>query len=131
MDAVEWLELQAMKSGRREKDPALVGALLASRQARLQAATEPPVRLRLLRALVADFTGLHDVPAFQRAADALAGEPQVKAALARERTDLDTEARMLNEGLEQEARLRDPASRSAALARLHAMFENLVAQRVW
>jgi predicted esterase len=124
MDAVEWLELQAMKSGRREKDPALVGALLASRQARLQAATEPPVRLRLLRALVADFTGLHDVSAFQTAADALAGDPQVKAALARERTDLDTEARMLNEGLEQEARLRDPASRSAALARLHAMFEN-------
>ena len=124
MDAVEWLELQAMRSGRREKDAALVGALLASRQARLQAATEPPVRLRLLRALVADFTGLHDVSAFQAAADALAGDPQVKGALARERTDLDTEARMLNEGLEQEARLRDPASRSAALARLRAMFEN-------
>jgi hypothetical protein len=43
--------------------------------------------------------------------------------LERERADLETETRLLNEGLEQESRLRDPASRPAALARLRALFE--------
>jgi predicted esterase len=124
MDAVEWLELQAMRSGRREKDAALVGALLASRQARLQTAAEQPDRLRLLRAIVADFAGLHDVSTFQSSAEALASDPRLKGAIARERADLETETRMLNEGLEQEARLRDPASRSGALMRLGAMFES-------
>jgi pimeloyl-ACP methyl ester carboxylesterase len=123
MEAVEWLELEAMRSRRRETDTALVHALVASRQARLQAATARPVRLRLLRAMAADFAGLHDVSAFKAEADRLAADPQVKDALERERADLETETRLLNEGLEQESRLRDPASRPAALARLRALFE--------
>lgn len=124
IDAVEWLELQAMRSGRRARDPALVESLFASRTERLRAGSELPARLRLLRATVADFAGLRDTTDLQTAVDALAKDPQLKSARARERSELETEARMLDEAMQSEARLRDPSARGAALARLRTLFES-------
>jgi hypothetical protein len=123
LEAVEWLELQAMRTGRRARDQALVDALFAARERRLTETLEPASRLRLTRALVADFKGLHDVSALQLAADSLAADPRTTDALARQRSELDAEARRLDEALAIEARLRDPSSRAAALTRLRALFE--------
>jgi hypothetical protein len=124
LEAVEWLELQAMRADRRVKDQALVNALFAAREKRLAEARDQTSRLRLARAMVADFKGLHDVASLQAAADALAADPRVKEALARERSDLDSEGRALDEALAIEARLGDPSSRAASLTRLRTLFES-------
>ena len=123
-EAVEWLELQAMRAGRRVKDQALVDALFIAREKRLADARDQTSRLRLARAMVADFKGLHDVATLQAAAEALAADPRVKDALARERSDLDSESRALDEALAIEARLGDPSSRAASLTRLRTLFES-------
>ena len=103
---------------------ALVESLFASRTERLRAGSDLPARLRLLRATVADFAGLRDTTDLQTAVDALAKDPQLKSARARERSDLEAEARMLDEAVQSEARLRDPSARGAALARLRTLFES-------
>ena len=124
LEAMEWLELQAMRAGRRVKDQALVDALYAAREKRMAEAQDQVARLRLARAMVADFKGLRDVATLQAAAEALAGDPRVQDALARERSDLEAEARALDEALVIEARLRDPSSRAASLTRLRTLFES-------
>src|SRR5262245_1055982 len=60
-DALEWMELQAMQSGRRSRDAALVSRLLEKRRAGIAAAIEPAETVYLLSALVSDFKGLADV----------------------------------------------------------------------
>ena len=120
---MEWLELQAMRNGRRARDPALVESLFASRTERLRAGPDLPAQLRLLRATVADFAGLRDTTDLETAVAALA-RPQLKSARARERSELEAEARVLDEAMQSEARLRDPSARGAALARLRTLFES-------
>ncbi len=120
--AIEWLELQAMRDGRRAKDPALAAALLAKRRAALTAATDPLETWRLTDALVADFKGLQDVSSDDTRLLALGADPAVKRARGREQDALTAEARSLDEALRHEAHLRDPDARSASLQRLTALF---------
>jgi predicted esterase len=122
-DALAWLELEAMKSGRRERDPSLVDEVLEARRAGADRAP-PPERLRLLREIVADFDGLRDVAALKAAADALAGDPAVIRAAKEDRAALDAEARMLDDALAEERRLRDPGRRADALYSLRLLFES-------
>jgi hypothetical protein len=123
LEAIEWLELQAMRSGRRTRDQALIDTLLAARRRRIQAASDALDRLRLLEATVADFSELADVSGLSRERDTLARDPDVRQRVARERADLDAEARQLDTALAAESRLRDQGTRGAALAALKAMFE--------
>jgi poly(3-hydroxybutyrate) depolymerase len=118
LEALEWMELQAMKSGRRTRDDALVERLFDKRRQQIAASTEPAGTVHLLDALVADFTGLRDVSAETARAKDLSSQPDVRKALARERSDDDTEARMLQEVFELETGLRDEAGHAAALLRL-------------
>ena len=72
--AVEWLELQAMKSGSRDKDEGFIDRVLAKDVAR---AREAEAGNRLLAAcsiyesLVTDYRGLRDVAEFERKAASL------------------------------------------------------------
>lgn len=122
-EAIEWLELQAMRSGRRARDSALVDGLFADRQRRIDATPDPVARLRLVQAALVDFAGLRDVTALQPVAAHLANDPEVARALRREKADLDAEARLLDDALATESRLRDRASRANALDRMRQMFE--------
>ncbi len=86
-----WMELQAMKERRREKDAALVEALWAEDLARARE-QESAGRLwrawRAYRSLAADFHGLHDTGEAERKAVALsAGEPFQRELAARARRD--------------------------------------------
>ena len=122
LEAIEWLELHAMQTGRRAKDPALVEALFEKRRRSLAAIGDAAESWRLTQALVTDFRGLRDVAADETRAAALAADPAVKTALARDRAALDAEARALDEALRLESRLRDADTRAASLARLGGMF---------
>ena len=90
MKAVAWMELQAMKSGKREKNPALVEAEWNRdrEQAKSQAAAHPADALHTWRAMAADYAGLRDVAEAEREAAALAASPACQKEL-RERDERD------------------------------------------
>ena len=118
LEAIEWMELQAMKSGRRRRDDALIDRLLEKRRARIAESSSPAATVHLLEALAADFTGLRDVAAEAARARELAGQGDVRKALARERADDDAEARRLQQLFELEAGLGDPERHNESLGRL-------------
>jgi hypothetical protein len=118
VEAIEWMELQAMKSGRRRRDDTLIDRLLETRRARIAESPSPAATVHLLEALAADFTGLRDVAAEAARARDLARQPDVKKALAHERAADDAEARRLDQIFELEAGLRDPQRHNESLGRL-------------
>ena len=86
-DAVAWMELQAMKSGVRPKDPETIAALQAaarSRAAALEAEGKRTDAFRAYTHAAQDFRGLADVSRVEedeRRAEALGRLPEVQAAL--------------------------------------------------
>jgi dienelactone hydrolase len=118
LEAIEWMELQAMRSGRGTRDDALVERLFAKRQRLLAEATSSAAAVHLLDAIVADFKGLRDVSAEAARAAGISRQPEVKKALARERADDDAERRVLSDIFDLEAGLRDEHRRAASLIRL-------------
>ena len=118
LDAIEWLELQAMKSGRRARDEALIDRLFEKRQRAIAASDAPAATVHLLGDLADDFGGLRDVSAAAERAVALSKQKDVKTALARERADDDAEARLLDDVLRLERELRDDRRRLESLGQL-------------
>ena len=107
-----------MKSGRRVRNEALVDGLLAKRRAQVAGAMNPADTVRLLDALVSDFSGLRDVSAEAGRAKDLMKQSDVKKAVARDRAADDTEQRILRDVFDLEAGLRDGDRRTEALFRL-------------
>jgi hypothetical protein len=118
LEAIEWMELQAMQSGRRGRDDALVTRLFEKRRNAIAASASPAETVYLLRALIADFKGLRDVAADVSRLDELARNSDVKKALKRERDADDAESRMLGEIFDLEARLNDDERREVSLMTL-------------
>jgi predicted esterase len=105
VDALEWMELQAMVAGRRSRDQALASRVLEKRRARIASSSDPALTVYLLHALVSDFKGLLDVSGDAKRLEEVSGRPEVKKAIKRERDADDGEGRMLGEIFELEARL--------------------------
>ena len=125
LDALDWMELQAMRSGRRRRDDALVGRMLEKRRSRIAASSGVADGVYLLRALVADFSGLVDVSAQAGRLEEMSRRPDVKQALERERDFDDGEARMLGEMFQLEAKLGDDNRRAVALMTLRDRLSTL------
>jgi hypothetical protein len=125
LEAIEWMELRAMTSGSRPRDAALVDRLLEKRERHIAAAQTPVEVVHLLEGLVADFSGLHDVAAQSARLAEFGRQPDIKKALARERSDEDAEARMLSEIFELEAGLRNVEQRLTAMGRLRERLSRL------
>jgi hypothetical protein len=118
LEAIEWMELQAMKSGRRTRDEALVDRLFDTRRRAATGAADPVAAVHLLEALAEDFRGLRDVTAIAAESAALAKRPEVKKAIANERADDDAEQQILSDVLTLEAALGDADRRAQSLLRL-------------
>ena len=125
LEAIEWMELQAMKTGRRTRDDALVDRLFEKRQRLIAASTGAADSVHLLDALVADFKGLRDVSAEAARAKDLSRQPEVRKTLARERADDDAEARLLEDIFDLEAGLGDERRHGAALIQLRDRLSRL------
>jgi hypothetical protein len=128
MDAIEWLELQAMKSGAKPRDEPLIDQLLARRQQAIAASTGPAATVRLLQELASDFGGLRDVAGFVARAAELSKQKDVKSALSRERAEDDAEARQVGDVFALEAGLRDEGHRMESLGRLRDALQRLARQ---
>jgi hypothetical protein len=124
LDAVEWMEVQAMQSGRRNRDDALIGRILEKRRTRIAASSRLTDIVYLLRALVADFKGLGDVSGEAARLEQVSSQPDVKKALKHEHDSDDAEGRLLGEIFELESRLRDD-TRQEALMTLRARLSKL------
>jgi hypothetical protein len=118
LEAIEWLELQAMKSKRRPRDEALIDELLEKRQQDAAMSVNQVTTVRLLQELTADFGGLRDVTGPAEHAAALSKQKDVKKALDRERAGDDAEARQLEEFFTLEAALRDETAHLPTMGRL-------------
>ena len=118
LDAIEWMELQGMKSGRRPKDGALIERLFARRRQLVESAVGQTAAVHLLEALAEDFSGLRDLSAETARAADLARQPEIKKALSRERADDEAEVRMLKDIFDLEAGLRDEQRHAQSLGRL-------------
>jgi hypothetical protein len=119
------MELQAMQSGRRIRDDALIDRLFEKRQRLIAAAASPADTVHLLDALVSDFKSLRDVTAETNRSKDLAKQPDVKKALARERSTDDAEARLIGDIFELEAGLGDDSRRRASLSALRDRLSKL------
>ncbi len=111
-DAIDWLELMAMRDGRAPRREDWIDGRLAGEQARM-ASSQGLERWRRLDQMVRDYRGLRDVTPLQAEADALSRQPEVRGELARERRlhgeEADAATRLDNwkarlEGHDQEAR---------------------------
>ncbi|HEX7314626.1 MAG TPA: hypothetical protein VF297_11935 [Pyrinomonadaceae bacterium] len=96
--AVEWMELQAIKTGRRQKDEPFVGGAWERRlsEARgLEEASKSYAAFRAYESLAADFRGLRDVAEAERRLAALGALKEVKAALKDEAEQLSRQQRLV------------------------------------
>lgn len=123
-DGVEWMEIQAIRSGTRPKDAALVDQIFAKRVARAEAQQSPLAKMRELQSIATDFDGLKDVAAFAARAATLEKQFDVKKELSAERAAEDREVQVDDEIF----RLRDNMRGPEDLQRLQARVRQLLAQ---
>ena len=87
-DAVEWLEVQAMKSGIRDRNPSLINEIFEHALSQALAAQTGGDRYRAYRryaAMAQDFSGLHDVAEVEKKARELGATREIKDALKQEK----------------------------------------------
>ena len=125
LEAIEWLEVQSMKSGRRPRDEVLIDRLLQKRRDAIAASTTTVDTVHLLDALVSDFQNLRDVTPESARAKALMKQADVRKALDRERADDDADWRTVNDIFGLERTLDDTEQRAQSLLRLRSEFAKL------
>ena len=124
LEAIEWMELQAMKAGRRTRDDALVSKVFDKRLQKAQAATGVEAA-ELFEALAADFKDLRDVKAEDSRAQELGKQSDVKKARSRQRAFDDEEAKLIANLAGLEACLADESRRTDCLRTLRDLLPKL------
>ena len=123
---VEWMEIQAMKSGLRPRDESLITGLFSTRVARANAQPDGLARMRALKHIAADFQGLHDVTTISESVAALERRKDVAAALRAEQADDAREQRLQNEVDSLVRQLSWPERAPTALAGLNSIVASLL-----
>ena len=121
-EAIEWLELAAMRTNLRPLEKDLIAALYSKREAAAKASSGP----ELWRHIAEDFDGLDDRAAQARqTAITLAKEKSARQAARKEQEEMDLEQNWRNEIATVEAALKDPVQRPAALEQLTTKINKL------
>lgn len=124
MQAVEWMELQAMKSALRPRDKVLLDTWFAARVARIDALQDNTETLHALIYLIADFEDLEEVGKFADRASRLLKQQDVRDALREEFNNEERELQVQGELFE----LRDRWTNGAGFAKLQERITVLLAQ---
>jgi predicted esterase len=127
-EAIEWLETQAMKSGRRPSDQAILDGAFARRVAQANSQTSEFATTRAVQALIDDFEGLRDVTKFAARVAALQRNKSVKQAGKKELELEQREEHFLIDLVALEAQLANPAARNASLSSLRSRLADLTHQ---
>lgn len=116
-DAVEWMELQAVRTGRRARVESFVDELWRKRLSRARALEESQKFYDAYvgyRSLAVDFRGLRDVAEFERRAAQLRGAKEVKRALEEEEAQIKRQQLIAGELFDILQRRQDPETRAVA-----------------
>ena len=124
MQAVEWLELQAMAAGKRTKDVEAIERLYSESLMRAEARTSPAERAQALDGVVADFKSLRDVTALAARVADLLKDKDIKKALSQSEKSDYAEARLLNELIELEQGLANDETRAQNMMRLRSVLSD-------
>lgn len=127
-EGVEWMELLAMKTGRRAKDDALIDAALARMTAKAETFKRPEdayERYVALRTVATTFDGLRDVSKFRGEADALKDSKEFRAAVAEESRQIADEQTHAKEIIAIGDGLTDGETHDESLARIRRLLEPL------
>jgi hypothetical protein len=126
IEAVEWLELQAMKRGLAPRDASKIDAISTTRLAAVGAAVPGKTAYLALQAFVEDFEGLKDVTAQAARMAVMGRDKKIADALERDRDEDDREGRTLSQALLAERRLTlDEDERRNALDELRRTWKDL------
>ena len=128
IEAVEWMEVQAMKAGRRARDQQQLDRIFDKRIAAARASPSDKDRYLALRSIVSDFDGLKDVSALSAETAGLERDKRVREALKKDREEDDREQRMFDAIRTAEVQLASDESRPAALADLRGRWKELAAR---
>jgi poly(3-hydroxybutyrate) depolymerase len=115
--AVEWMELEAMKTGRRQRDEALIADLWTKDVERARAAEGAKKvydAYNAYAALVADFRTLRDVAEFERKLAQLRETAEVKQALKEEKDQIRRQQELTAQLIAFQERRRDIDARADA-----------------
>jgi hypothetical protein len=125
VEALEWMELQAMRTGARAKDDAMIDRMFAARQTELAALTDPGEIYYANRDLATDFQGLRDVKVYAKKADDMTNQKGVIDAVRKIITaDMD-ESRIDSEILNYSDQLDNEAERPEMMEKLSAILHKL------
>lgn len=116
-----WMEIQAMKRGKREKDDALVDRLFTRWQeeaAAFERNNRPYEAYLRLKSLAADFRGLRDVSALETKVASLGETDRVKRAVRQEADQALKQKELEDEIWSYADKLDDPKTQVAAMAQL-------------
>lgn len=128
VEAVEWMEVQAMKTGRAAKSDALLDKLLEKRleKARAYEAAQNACAAYLAYSAIAeDFTGLRDVSQIEKQAARLRETKAVKEQLRLERDEDLKQLKQVNEFLALKAKLKEPEERAVTLSEIRGLIGSL------
>jgi dienelactone hydrolase len=129
LEAFQWFDLQAMKSGALQKNAAAINESLRTAQDRarqLESANKPFEALRLYRQIAADYTNLADVSEAKQRADTLTKLKEVRDAEKREHQDADLQAKLTAQIWQKlETLIENPAEEQANLRDLHSSLSDL------
>jgi predicted esterase len=132
MEAVEWLELIAMKQGRRGKVPAFIAQQFARASLQvnnLETSGDLYAAWQENRRLALDFDGLADTSLFTRRAEELKDSPAVREGARRERAAIEEQRRLIEPiAAELSALPADMFARAQARTRLTQQIADLLAQ---
>jgi poly(3-hydroxybutyrate) depolymerase len=127
LEAVEWMEVQAMKTGLKPRDEGEIDRLLAARMASAGTGGADKETFLALRAIVDDFQGLRDVSALAARVATLGRDKSIRAALQNDLDDDHREETILRDVTSKAARLASD-DRLQALAQLRQAWKDLSAQ---
>jgi dienelactone hydrolase len=124
MEAVEWMEIQAMKAGRKARDQAEADAIFAIRTAKLEDRGDKDTWLTM-KAIAEDFAGLEDVSRFAARAGTLGADKRVRDAMKKD-LELENRERLASQAIySAEAKLVVAGQREDALAELRDRWRGL------
>ena len=119
MQAVEWMEIQAMKSERAPRDEKLLQKVFDARSAEVAAQKSELGTFEAASAMVRDFEGLRDVPKFAAQVQALQEKKTLLDALNKQHADEHFEAQLESELMDLQEGLEDGGdAQTASLSQL-------------
>jgi len=127
-EAIEWMEVQAMKAGRREKDSKLIDELFKKRIAKARGFEEAGRAYDSYLAYAAiaeDFKGLIDVSEIERQAARMKDSKEVRQAAKDEKEQIKKQLKYAEEIKAIGSRFLDPLARGDAVAELRMIASDL------